>query len=121
MTRIEEEIARWHDEAFGEMVDVPATYRKLLEEVGELGEALIHSEPHSVEEELGDIAFVLVHLIRVCTEYGELHSVLASALDKNLDRLNKTKGQACCDEEYSVMPDGKGGCAICEDKAKDQS
>ena len=55
MTNGELNLWQWHVSEYGEGVDVPATYRKLLEEVGELGEALIQNDPDAIHEEMADV------------------------------------------------------------------
>lgn len=64
MNALEADLADWHRRKFGPAVDVPATVRKLGEEVGELVEALLIGEPASIDEEAGDVALVLAHLVR---------------------------------------------------------
>lgn len=89
MTNIELEIQSWHERKFGKTVNVPATYRKLLEEVGELGEAIIKQDPDSIREEAGDVAFVLVHIVRACCpDHPSLSHAIVMALDKNETRMS---------------------------------
>lgn len=33
-------VAEWHRDTYGDTVNLPATYRKAMEEMGEVGEAL---------------------------------------------------------------------------------
>lgn len=89
MTNLEQQIAMWHERRFGPHVDVPATYRKLMEEVGELGEALMRHDSDGVYEETGDVAMVLCHLLRgaVGDDRGLLLA-LAAAADKCERRLH---------------------------------
>ena len=83
MTNLEIQIQLWHDNTFGPDVDLPKTYRKLLEEIGELGQALIEKNWTSVHEEVGDCALVLAHIIRsACPDKPSLFSAMTSALDK---------------------------------------
>jgi len=66
MIDMEERIAQWHYIEHGPDVDAGKTFRKLCEEVGELGEALmLHSKnPAHVAEEAADVAIVLSHIVR---------------------------------------------------------
>lgn len=88
MTNLELQIESWHERKFGKTVNVPKTYRKLLEEVGELGEALMRQDPDAIREEAGDVAFVLCHIIRsCCPDKPSLSHAIAVALDKNESRI----------------------------------
>jgi len=63
-----EEIIQWHKDKFGETwkSDKWAVYRKLLEEVGELGEAMARSieifKEEDVKLEFGDVGICLIVL-----------------------------------------------------------
>lgn len=73
----------WHDTTYGQ-VDIPATYRKLLEEIGELGEALMKRNPNEIHEEIGDCVFILRHILRAeCGAGQSLTHAMMMALDKN--------------------------------------
>src|SRR5690606_3713518 len=90
MTNLEIQIALWHENRFGKAVNMPATYRKLMEEVGELGEALMRQDPEAIREESGDVAFVLAHILRAaCPDHPSLHTAMGLALDKCERRLHK--------------------------------
>ena len=67
MTPLEVQLEEWHRRRYGETVDVSGTYRKLLEEVGELGEALLLDDYEKIEEEAADVGIVLTHLLRGAT------------------------------------------------------
>ena len=83
MKILETKIRAWHEKRFGPRVNLSATYRKLLEEVGELGEALINQNQCSIREEAGDVALVLCHILRGgCPAQPELHKAMAEALEK---------------------------------------
>ena len=83
MTRLEHQAADWHKAAYGEEFDPAATYRKLLEEIGELGEAMMHGDSRGVFEEIGDCAFILMHLVREqCGPETSLTAAIAVALEK---------------------------------------
>jgi len=66
MSNIEEKLWQWHVEHYGDAVDlnVPATYRKLLEEVGELGEALMNNNDDEAKMEAGDCCVLLLVILR---------------------------------------------------------
>jgi len=64
MTLTEQQLWDWHVKEYGEGVDVPATYRKLLEEVGELGEALMNGDEREAKMEAGDCAVLLLMILR---------------------------------------------------------
>lgn len=87
MTNLEESAKLWHDKSFGEVEPAP-TYRKLLEEVGELGEALMESDPGHIAEEIGDVGLVLMHLARVSPR-PSLMVLIGEALDKCEDRRHR--------------------------------
>ena len=88
MTNLETQIQLWHEKRFGSGVDLPATYRKLLEEVGELGEAMMRQDANAIAGEAGDVALVLCHILRAgCPKYPSLSIAMAVALDKCEMRL----------------------------------
>jgi len=90
MTRLELMAKQWHDRAYGKHVNLPATYSKLLEEVGELGEALMIEDSSAVLEEAGDVGFVLMHIVRAAGKGNpSLAAAMAGALQKNLGRLEE--------------------------------
>ena len=87
MLDIEEEAARWHARRFGYPVDIPATYSKLLEEVGELGEALMRQDPSAIQEEAGDVGLVLLHIVRERCADPSLYVAIEDALRKCWGRM----------------------------------
>jgi len=93
MTNLEQQAAQWHENTFGKTVNVPATYKKLLEEVGELGEALMRQNPVEIKEESGDVVLVMMHLVRAtCPDAPSLHEVANMALDKCERRRYEQQG-----------------------------
>jgi len=91
MTNLELQIQSWHERKFGKTVDVHATYRKLLEEIGELGEAIMIRDTNAIREEVGDVAFVLAHIVRAeCPDHPSLSHAIAMALNKNETRLENS-------------------------------
>ncbi len=82
MTNLELELIAWHERHYGPAVDIPATYRKLLEEVGELGEALMRGDQAAVREEAGDVAIVLFHVLRGAVSGASLMMAMDAALNK---------------------------------------
>lgn len=65
MSKAERLLWEWHVRHYGEGVNVPGTYRKLVEEVGELGEALIRDvSADAGREEIGDVAALCLILAR---------------------------------------------------------
>lgn len=82
MTNLELQAAAWHDNTFGPTVDIPATYKKLLEEVGELGEALMHQNPSEIADESGDVILVMVHLVRATCGGKGIIALADAALNK---------------------------------------
>lgn len=86
MTRLEEEILNYQDKRFGK-INVPATYRKLLEEVGELGEALLNNDKQNIDEEIGDVGMLLVTIALAKHEYKSLSVAIAVSLEKANRRL----------------------------------
>ena len=86
MTRLEEQIKAWHDKAYGPVNAWP-TYIKLMEEIGELAEALALGNVDDINEEAGDVGFVLANLIRgACPHQPSLSVAMACVLDKNNER-----------------------------------
>ena len=89
MTRLEKQIQDWHERVYGDVSPWP-TFRKLLEEVGELAEALAAGDETAISEEAGDVGFVLANLIRgACPNHPSLSVAIATALDKNNERLRQ--------------------------------
>lgn len=85
MTRLEHRIAEWHWREFGSDVNLAETYRKLLEEIGELGAALIRGDESNAFEELGDCGLLLAHITRGIAGSNERKSfaaAMACAQDK---------------------------------------
>ena len=88
MTNLELQIEAWHNAKFGKDVKIPETYRKLCEEVGELGQALMKQDSENIGEEIGDIIFVLTHLLRkCCPDRPSINQILAQTLNKNERRI----------------------------------
>jgi len=81
MTRLEENILSYQKKRFGK-INVPASYRKLLEEVGELGEALIKNDKRNIEEEIGDVGMLLATIALAKHEYQSLSVAIATSLEK---------------------------------------
>jgi len=83
MTKLEKQIEAWHDKSYGPDVNKAATYRKLLEEVGELGEAIMLDDAVAIADESGDVGFVLAHIVRACCpDNPSLVGVIKEALEK---------------------------------------
>ncbi len=83
MTNLELQAQSWHENRFGKTVKIPETYRKLLEEVGELGQALMKQDHENIVEEVGDCALVLMHIIRgACPDDPSLMAATDAALTK---------------------------------------
>lgn len=108
MTVLEEEIARWHADLFGpdSAARVPATYRKLCEEVGELGEALMAGAEEGVRLEAGDVAIALLSLLRLATGDRTLRHVMQRAHAKNVRRLSASIVGAKADTAAENVPVG---------------
>jgi len=70
LTNSENLSAKWFKDQFGDYVDIPACYKKLLEEVGELGEALMHNNSQEIRVELGDILNALNQIVRTTCPPG---------------------------------------------------
>jgi len=114
----EEEAEEWHREIFGPIAP-SAVYRKLLEEIGELGEAIMENDELSIEDELADVAFsfaVLIRKLREWAEYPDEHTIeqlVRQALMKNkqkIARTEKLKEQAAklIPEGYTILdPNGQ--------------
>lgn len=108
MTALEDDVARWHAERFGpdSAARVPATYRKLLEEVGELGEALMAGAEEGVLLEAGDVAIALLMLLRLSTGQRSLRGVMERAHTKNLRRQRIAIEKAEADTAVEKLPVG---------------
>ena len=90
-TNEELQVDAWHDRTFGGM-NIPATYRKLLEEIGELGEALMRHDSAAVEEEIGDCQMVMRHILRGAANGNRsLSQTMMVSLDKCETRRHKAK------------------------------
>jgi|GEM_PF-2466433 len=94
MTKLEKQIWLWHVECYGPGVDIPATYRKLLEEVGELGEALMLGDAEDVVLEAGDCAVLLLTLLR-----GHGCKSLGTALGRVFDKLELRRLESAAKEK----------------------
>ena len=94
MTNGEHQVEMWHDNNFGP-VDRVATCRKLVEEVGELFEAIACHDRAAIYEEAGDVLFVLSHIVRTVDpkKRGLLH-LLGVTLDKVETARHKAKRRA---------------------------
>ena len=87
MTGLEQRLADWHDRKF-ETIDGPATFRKLCEEIGELGAAIMLCDSENIREEVGDCAIVLAHIVRLyCPETPSLEAAMTMCLEKIERRL----------------------------------
>jgi NTP pyrophosphatase (non-canonical NTP hydrolase) len=84
----ERQLALWHKCRFPGR-NLPGTYRKLLEEVGELGEALMNADDEGVEEEAADVGILLSHILRICCNRSLVksiqvkHAILENRLHEN--------------------------------------
>ena len=85
---LEQGIADWHRRRFGTTVNLPKTVRKLLEEVGELCEAVINGDARAIQEEAGDCGIVLAHIVRAGSpDAPSLWGAMELALNKCETRL----------------------------------
>lgn len=101
-TRLEHQLHEWHNKVYGPDVDLPATFRHLCEEVGELGEAIMRIEMcHPGEEEkkkervtkacleAADVAILTLMCVRgIEGESASLSSWMAVKLDIIQQRLD---------------------------------
>lgn len=94
MTPMECDAMEWHQRTFGpdSALDGSATFRKLCEEVGELGEAMMQQDQDAILDEAGDVALVLLNLVRIRTGTGSLLPLLKASLLKCLDREREANG-----------------------------
>jgi len=95
MTRLEHRMWRWHVETYGEGVDIPATYRKLCEEVGELGQALMEKniDAKAAKLEAADIGIILNMILKGLDPQGSLSVSMAVKLDMIEQRsMERRKG-----------------------------
>lgn len=107
-TRLEHQLIDWHNRNYGEAVDVPATFRHLLEEVGELGEALLLNDRRKIWEEAGDVAVLLFHVLRgACPDDTACNPAsLAVAMAMALE---KCKGREAIAAALVAAAKAKGG------------
>lgn len=83
MTPLEKCARDWHFRRYGPSGNPPATFRKLCEEVGELGEAIMKGDSEAIREEAGDVGLVLIHIVRMlCPDSPSLEDAVAASLDK---------------------------------------
>ena len=99
LTALEAQFQRWHESRFDGGVDLAATFRKLGEEVGELGEALIAigadltgRDAVKIEEEAADCAIVLAHIVRAVN--GNAAGSLVRAMQLKFNELNRRPPRA---------------------------
>jgi len=88
MTRLEREIADWQLTRWPN-VQIADKYRKLVEEVGELGAALIDGNDLEAGIEAGDIGVILAGLVAsidIGNGPGSLTAWMSMAMDKNRKR-----------------------------------
>ncbi len=88
MTNLELQIKAFKDEHFHK-ADEYWHFRKLCEEVGELGEALMRGDDMDIMLESGDVGIVLAGLL-LCRDKS-LSVSMATAMDKNEARLHREK------------------------------
>lgn len=97
MNIIEQQAWDWHVKHYGDGVDLPATYKKLLEEVGELGEALMRGPDErwawqDARLEAGDVA-VLLFIILKGLGCDTIVTAMAGVMDK-LERRRHAAAEA---------------------------
>ena len=85
MNVIEQQAQRWI-EKHKKHYDRPAVFRKLCEEIGELGEALIRGKNYDILEESGDVLFVFAHLLWLTDSSISLVTLLLLVVDKNEEK-----------------------------------
>ena len=90
MKALETRMAEWHNRRYGGKVNVPATYRKLLEEIGEVGEAIM-KDYGTVIEEIGDVIACLMHLARGIDPALPFEQIIELAVVKLEDRERNGK------------------------------
>ena len=88
----------------------PAVFRKLCEEVGELGEALMRADLKDAVMEAGDVGVVLTTLLRLATGTA-LTTAIDLALDKCEERLAKEADRCrACEQRVCTDPTHPGYC-----------
>lgn len=117
-SEIEARVRDWHERCFGadDGSMIPLTFRKLCEEVGELGAAIMDGSCLDVQVEAGDVAIVLLNLLRLATEQRGLQGPIVAALLKNESRLADLS--AAHRERTPALP---GHAAECEGGAGELS
>ncbi len=85
MTKLEHEIKEFKDKNFPNY-DKKRKKKKLCEEIGELGEALMRNNKQEICLELGDVGIVLAGL-GICMNES-LAAWMATAMDKNIQRID---------------------------------
>lgn len=105
-TRLEHQFHQWHNEMYGDgPVNLAATYRKLCEEVGELGEAIMQcfsvpdGEPVRQAKiaaciEAADVAILCLMCIRGIegSSSASLSAWMAVKMEKLEEKLREKKG-----------------------------
>ena len=86
MTRLELEIKEYKDKNFPK-ADKEWHFRKLCEEIGELGEALMRGNKVDISMEMGDVGIVLAGLGLCMNE--SLAAWMATAMEKNNKRAKE--------------------------------
>lgn len=99
LTELERYYADWHGKKYGRRdpapycpngVILPASYAKLLEEVGELGEALMKEDKDAVAIEAADVIGILFNLVRGVGR--SLPAAITAKLDVLYKRLDDDAG-----------------------------
>jgi NTP pyrophosphatase (non-canonical NTP hydrolase) len=89
---LEERIADWHEARFGHRgIDWHRIVLKLMEEHGELGEAI--RDKSNIAEEAADVAILLTHICRGVgtTLAAEMEKKLATLWERLKSKSTKTK------------------------------
>jgi len=85
--------------------DYESLRRYLIEECHEVAEALDHSDPRALQEELGDLLFQIVFLSRIAKERGEftINDVIRGIADKMIRRHPHVFGSVTADTSDQVV------------------
>lgn len=63
MNETQKTICEWASSVFGYSVDLPRWYARLMEEIGELGEAILDEDPEQIAKEAADSVIMLIRII----------------------------------------------------------
>lgn len=97
---IEDRVAEWHRMYFGHGANGPEQINKLLEEIGELIEAILLRDRKAFVSEIGDVAWVLIQLNNI---YGDKSMTFDDILELTYEKLMlRLRSKGVCNADAST-------------------